>query len=113
MQGESEKAGNKGMPGTPRDGAPVEIVGLLKSAVGWLADLSKEGSFPHDGVKATGKFLGRLLDRYLTQSFRVVNGFERLVTYAEWSDLMQASFERSYYVPLGNRMMMCFTFNPC
>lgn len=53
MQGESEKAGNKGKPGTPRDGAPVEITGLHKSAVRWLAKLSAEGKFPHKGVKAT------------------------------------------------------------
>lgn len=50
------------MPGTPRDGAPVEIVGLLKSAVRWLADLSKKGLFPHQGVKATGQYIGRRLD---------------------------------------------------
>lgn len=29
-----------------------------------------------------------------------VDGQERLVTYKEWSDLIQASFEKCYYVPL-------------
>jgi glycogen debranching enzyme len=29
-----------------------------------------------------------------------VNGEKRLVTYQEWNDLIQASFERCYYVPL-------------
>ena len=31
-----------------------------------------------------------------------VNGTKRLVTYKEWSNLIQASFESYYYVPLGN-----------
>ncbi|GAA5866533.1 hypothetical protein JCM1840_001348 [Sporobolomyces johnsonii] len=79
--GESAKAGNKGLPGTPRDGAPVEITGLLKSALRWVAELSEKGKFPHKGVKA------------------IVDGEERLVTYREWSNLIQQSFERLYYVP--------------
>ncbi|KIJ55238.1 glycoside hydrolase family 133 protein [Sphaerobolus stellatus SS14] len=79
--GESVKAGTKGVPGTPRDGAPVEIIGLLKSTLRWLADLSSKGKFPFKGVQAT------------------IDGKERLVTYKEWSDLLQASFERCYYVP--------------
>jgi hypothetical protein len=33
-----------------------------------------------------------------------VNGQERLVTYTEWSDLIQASFEKCYYVPLGKAL---------
>ncbi|GAA5998308.1 hypothetical protein JCM5350_002093 [Sporobolomyces pararoseus] len=79
--GESEKAGSKGLPGTPRDGAPVEITGLVKSALRWVAKLSEKGQFPHKGVKAT------------------VDGKERLVTYKEWDSLIQKSFERLYYVP--------------
>lgn len=53
--GESEKAGTKGIPGTPRDGAPVEITGLLKSTLRWLDTLSSIGSFPFKGVEATSK----------------------------------------------------------
>jgi glycogen debranching enzyme len=52
--GESVKAGTKGKPGTPRDGAPVEITGLLKSTLRWLTELSREGQFPFRGVEADG-----------------------------------------------------------
>ncbi|KAJ7623337.1 glycoside hydrolase family 13 protein [Roridomyces roridus] len=76
--GESERAGTKGVPGTPRDGAPVEITGLLKSTLRWLDQLSTSGKFPFNGLE----------------------GKERLVTYKEWSGLIQASFEKCYYVPL-------------
>jgi glycogen debranching enzyme len=50
--GESEKAGTKGVPGTPRDGAPIEITGLLKSTLRWLDELSSRGVFPFQGVEA-------------------------------------------------------------
>ncbi|KAI5477588.1 glycogen debranching enzyme, glycoside hydrolase family 13 protein [Pseudohyphozyma bogoriensis] len=79
--GESEKAGSKGWPGTPRDGAPVEIIGLLKSTLRWVAELSAKGEFPHKGVEAT------------------IDGKKKTVTYKEWGDLIQASFEKHYYVP--------------
>jgi glycogen debranching enzyme len=55
--GESVKAGTKGIPGTPRDGAPVEITGLLKSTLRWLSELSAKRKIPFEGVQATGKFL--------------------------------------------------------
>ncbi|KAJ7583415.1 glycoside hydrolase family 13 protein [Mycena floridula] len=79
--GESEKAGTKGTPGTPRDGAPVEITGLLKSTLRWLNELATAGKFPFEGVQAN------------------IDGKQRLVTYKEWSDLIQKSFEKCYYVP--------------
>lgn len=53
--GESERAGTKGVPGTPRDGAPIEITGLLKSTLRWLAELSAKGKFPFKGVNATSE----------------------------------------------------------
>lgn len=53
--GESQKAGTKGKPGTPRDGAPVEITGLLKSTLRWLDSLSTKGKFPFKGVQAESK----------------------------------------------------------
>ncbi|KIK60308.1 glycoside hydrolase family 13 protein [Collybiopsis luxurians FD-317 M1] len=80
--GESQKAGTKGQPGTPRDGAPVEITGLLKSTLTWLHELSGKDKFPFKGVQTK------------------INGKQRLLTYKEWADLIQTSFERCYYVPL-------------
>jgi len=80
--GESEKAGTKGVPGTPRDGAPIEIIGLLKSTLRWLNELSSAGKFPFKGVEAE------------------IDGKKRLVTYKEWDSLLQASFEKSFYIPL-------------
>jgi glycogen debranching enzyme len=55
--GESVNAGTKGKPGTPRDGAPVEITGLLKSTLRWLAGLSAKGKFPFKGVEAESECL--------------------------------------------------------
>lgn len=79
--GESEKAGSKGVPGTPRDGAAVEITGLLKSTLRWVIELNKRGLFPYKSVKAT------------------VEGQNRDMTYVQWNDLIQKNFEKCYYIP--------------
>ena len=67
--GSSAKTGNKGLPATPRDGAPVEITGLLKSTLTWLDKLSKAGKFPFKGVEATSKF-ATVVEATLTRSRR-------------------------------------------
>jgi len=76
--GESEKAGSKGVPGTPRDGAPVEITGMLYSCLDWVAKLYQAGNYKYEGIT-------------------LENG--NIVTFREWADKIKANFERTYYVP--------------
>lgn len=76
--GESDRAGSKGVPGTPRDGAAVEITGLLYSALRWVADLNKSGKYAYDGVDTSSG----------------------PVTFSAWADKLKASFEKCYWVPI-------------
>ena len=78
--GESEKAGSKGVPGTPRDGAAVEITGLLYSTLLWLADLHKQGKYKHAGVSTS-------------------DPTTKVITYADWAAKIKSSFEHCYYIP--------------
>ena len=48
--GESERAGSKGVPGTPRDGAAVEITGLLYSTLKWVTELNENEQYAYTGV---------------------------------------------------------------
>eukprot|EP00921_Rhytidocystis_pertsovi_P016924 GHVQ01026653.1.p1 GENE.GHVQ01026653.1~~GHVQ01026653.1.p1 ORF type:complete len:1157 (-),score=119.47 GHVQ01026653.1:1814-5284(-) len=75
--GSSTKAGNKGIPATPRDGAAVELVALLKSTLRFVSKLP-ENVFPYSSV--------------------VTSSGEEL-TYTEWNSLIAASFENLFYVP--------------
>lgn len=75
--GESPRAGSKGVPGTPRDGAAVEIIGLAYSAIKWAAELNKAGKYPYSGVKTS----------------------EGEVSFAEWADKIKANFEKCYWIP--------------
>ncbi|KAL1635180.1 bifunctional 4-alpha-glucanotransferase/amylo-alpha-1,6-glucosidase [Neofusicoccum ribis] len=76
--GESEKAGNKGVPGTPRDGAAIEITGLLYSTLKWVSGLHKEGKYKYDGVD--------------------IEGGQHL-SFADWAAKIKDHFEWAYYVP--------------
>ncbi|KAF2015749.1 glycoside hydrolase family 133 protein [Aaosphaeria arxii CBS 175.79] len=77
--GESEKAGSKGVPGTPRDGAPVEITGMLYSTLNWVAQLHERGTYKYDGV--------------------TLNDGKETITFKAWAEKLKASFEHAYYVP--------------
>ena len=76
--GESEKAGSKGFPGTPRDGAAIEITGMLYSTLVWLDKLSTKGQYQYKGVKKTdGEF----------------------ISWKDWAALLKENFERCYWIP--------------
>ncbi|KAM6918647.1 glycogen debranching enzyme [Xenentodon cancila] len=78
--GESNRARNKGIPATPRDGAAVEIVGLSKSTVRWVVELHAKGLFPYDGVKVHR------------------DGKEVFISYSQWNQQLQRSFEAAFWV---------------
>uniref|UniRef100_A0A8B9S668 Glycogen debranching enzyme n=1 Tax=Apteryx owenii TaxID=8824 RepID=A0A8B9S668_APTOW len=78
--GESDRARNRGIPATPRDGSAVEIVGLCKSTVHWLQDLFKQNVFPYPGVT---------IKRH---------GKQETITYDEWNRKIQGHFERLFFV---------------
>ncbi|KAG0196511.1 hypothetical protein BGX28_010038 [Mortierella sp. GBA30] len=86
--GESSKAGTKGVPATPRDGADVEIVGLLKSSLRWVIGLHKRNKFRLSTIE-----IGETL-------FKGVCRPARTLTIEEWDDLIQQNFEKYFYVPL-------------
>ena len=76
--GESEKAGSKGVPGTPRDGAAVEIQGLLKSTLRFVLELQSKGLFKYELVKRDDG---------------------STILFEEWDKLVRNNFERCFYVP--------------
>ncbi|XP_053198352.1 glycogen debranching enzyme-like [Scomber japonicus] len=78
--GESEKARNKGIPATPRDGSAVELVGLCKSTLRWLVKLHKDGHFPYAAVTVHR------------------GGQTYSVSYVEWDCKIQENFEKKFNI---------------
>ena len=76
--GESEKAGSKGVPGTSRDGAPVEMTGLMYSTLKWVNELGQAGKFKYHGVSTSA---------------------DKAITYKDWAAKVRDNFERCYYIP--------------
>jgi len=67
------------VPGTPRDGAAVEITGLLYSTLKWVASLYEAGQYRYECVEiGTGK----------------------KITFGQWAAKIKANFEKCYYIPL-------------
>ena len=89
--GESERAGSKGVPGTPRDGAAVEITGLAYSALTWVSSLHAAGHLASPGVTTAG-------------------GSQ--VTFSAWAAKIQANFERCYFVPIDPSEDADYDVNP-
>ena len=79
--GSSEKAGNKGHPATPRNGADVEIIGLLYYTLVHLSKLKEEGKYPYNEV--------------------VLNSGKKL-TYEQWSEKIKSNFEKYFFIEKKN-----------
>ena len=79
--GSSEKAGNKGKPATPRNGADIEIIGLLYYTLIHLSKLNKEGKYPYNEVKLN-------------------NG--KTLKYEEWSNKIKLNFEKYFFIEKKN-----------
>ncbi|XP_068991673.1 glycogen debranching enzyme isoform X1 [Neodiprion pinetum] len=79
--GSSEKAGNKGKPASPRDGSAIELVGLSKSILTFLAELYRQNMFPYGSVQRKNR-----------------DGSIVTWSYKQWADKIGSSFETYYYV---------------
>jgi glycogen debranching enzyme len=80
--GESEMAGSKGVPGTPRDGAAIEITGLLYSTLDWVSKLHQRGQYKYAGVSTTSPT-------------------QKVITFTDWASKIKSSFEHCYYIPVS------------
>ena len=76
--GESSRAGNRGIPATPRVGAPIEITALLYNVLRSLQRLSCSGRFPRSGVTLESG-----------QPLR----------FSEWADKIEENFMKYYFIP--------------
>nr|CAB3220598.1 glycogen debranching enzyme-like [Phallusia mammillata] len=79
--GGSEKAGNKGVPATPRDGSAVELIALCKSTVAWLHRANNCGKYPYDGVFVKDQ-----------------NSSIMKLTWSNWNSKIADNFEKHFYV---------------
>lgn len=70
--GSSKEAGNLGVPATPRDGAPIELTGLVHLALKFVIGLNEQGHFEWKSAKG--------------------------VEYSHWKTMIEQSFEREYWV---------------
>ncbi|KAJ3118491.1 hypothetical protein HDU96_001310 [Phlyctochytrium bullatum] len=84
--GDSDKAGTKGVPATPRDGAAVEIIGLLKAALRWITTDVLTSDVGKNLWPATGVVIRE-------------GQAERTITYQQWNDILGKSFEKFFYIP--------------
>ncbi|RLV91284.1 Glycogen debranching enzyme [Spathaspora sp. JA1] len=89
--GESERAHNRGVPGTPRDGAAIELQGLMKSALRFVNKLHKEGKFEYTDVKKS-------------------DGSS--ISLQAWEQLIQDNFEKCFYIPSSSKDDHSYSLDP-
>lgn len=82
--GESKKAGNLGVPATPRDGSAIELVAMCKSTVRWLEQMHRAGYYPYDGV-----------DNNKVDS---EDSISNKLTWIQWDRKLMENFEKHFYV---------------
>lgn len=75
--GSSVRAGNKGTPATPRDGATVELQGLMFACVNWLAKAHSQHIFPVGELKLQGG---------------------KTWLFSDWADRISAHFQEAFYI---------------
>ena len=72
-----------------RDGSAVEIVGLCKSTVRWLAKQYSRGVYPYSGVSLAA----------MAQPSGKTSSKKKNLSYADWNKLLQQSFEAKFWIP--------------
>ncbi len=77
--GSSDKAGNKGIPATPRDGSAVELIGLSRCVLDWLKKVNESSHYPYDGV---------VLDQESNIKY----------TWIEWAKRIDENFEKHFWI---------------
>ncbi|CAF1074010.1 unnamed protein product, partial [Didymodactylos carnosus] len=86
--GSSDKAGNKGKPGSPRDGSAVELVGLCRATLKWLIEENKKGHYPYDGVKIS----------ISTSQSSIASSSINEIKFQEWMDKIDSNFENFFWI---------------
>ena len=84
--GENKQFGSLGVPSTPRDGADIEIIGLLTSTLRWVSKLSEFG-FHNDAFVC-----------YDDDSSTSV-----CLSYSQWHQLIIDHFEKYFWIPVDGK----------
>lgn len=96
--GESYQAGNYGVPATPRDGADIEIIGLLKSTVRWLTELYKQKKYRYEGVTVSSS-LSTSTSPASSASSASSSDTPSVFSYQDWNSALQRFFEPHFWIP--------------
>ncbi|KAH0787321.1 Glycogen debranching enzyme [Histomonas meleagridis] len=88
--GSSKMAKNFGIPSTSREGADIEIIGLLQSTLRWLNESYNNGIFKYNGINVENKFY----------------------SWSDWSKLLINNFEKWFYIPKNTKNDDKYYLNP-